>query len=112
MSMRMRSRERMSDKEANRWAWRWSIGLILIIALFPVVAALLGELIAMALGCQVAVPSLSNCTRPNAFLESFALTLMGMIRWAIITVPTAIVALVGLFITYQITKKRAENRQR
>jgi hypothetical protein len=34
---------------------------------------------------------------------------MGMIRWAIISVPMAIVTLVGLAITYIITKKRSEN---
>lgn len=35
MSMRMRSKERVSEQDAKKWAWRWSIGLVLIIGLFP-----------------------------------------------------------------------------
>ncbi|MBO6675725.1 MAG: hypothetical protein JJ908_11680 [Rhizobiales bacterium] len=109
MSMRMRSKERVSEQDAKKWAWRWSIGLVLIIGLFPLVGAFFGELIARALGCVIDFPQLGACARPNAFLESFAQSLMGMIRWALISVPMAIVTLVGLAITYVITKKRSEN---
>jgi hypothetical protein len=109
MSMRMRSKERVSEQDAKKWAWRWSIGLVLIIGLFPLVGAFVGELIARALGCVVDFPLLGACARPNGFLESLSASLMGMIRWAIISVPMAIVTLVGLAITYIITKKRSEN---
>lgn len=110
MSMRMRSRERISEQEAKRWAWRWSIGLVLVIGLFPLVGAFVGELIARALGCEVSFPEIVGvCARPNAFLEGMATSLMGMIRWAIMTVPLTIVTLVGLAITYVILKKRGEN---
>jgi hypothetical protein len=108
MSLRMRSKERVSEEEARRWAWRWSIGLVLVIGLFPLVGAFTGELIARALGCVVDFPQLGACARPNGFLESLSLSLMGMIRWAIISVPMAIVTLVGIAITYIITKKRSE----
>ncbi|MFK7791036.1 MAG: hypothetical protein AB8B88_00045 [Devosiaceae bacterium] len=108
MSLRMRSKERISEADAKRWAWRWSIGLVLIIGLFPLVGAFAGELIARALGCVVDFPNLGTCARPNAFLEAMSASLMGMIRWAIISVPTAILTLVGLAITYTIMKKRGE----
>jgi hypothetical protein len=111
MSMRIRSKERVSEKDAAKWAWRWSIGLVLIIGLFPLVGAFIGELIALALGCTVDMPSLSNCSRPNAFLEAMSGSLMGMIRWALMTVPMAIVVLVGLAVTYTIQKKRAEMKR-
>lgn len=110
MSMRIRSKERISEKEASKWAWRWSVGLVLIIGLFPLVGAFVGELIALALGCTVDMPNLSNCTRPNAFFEAMSGSLMGMIRWAVMTVPLAIVTLVGLAVTFTILKKRAENQ--
>ncbi|WP_375572324.1 hypothetical protein ABWH92_03890 [Ahrensia marina] len=106
MGFRRGSKERLSEAEAKRWAWRWSIGLVLVIGLFPLVGALVGELIAILLGCTVDMPNLSDCTRPNAFLESFSASLMSMINWAILTVPLAIATLVGLAITYTIMKKR------
>lgn len=106
MSMRMRSKERMSEAEAKRWAWRWSIGLVLVIGLFPLAGAFFGELIALALGCTVDMPNLSACTRPNPFLEGFSVSLMSMINWAIITVPLAVLTLVGLAVTYTIMNKR------
>ncbi|MEM1285598.1 MAG: hypothetical protein AAGH43_09440 [Pseudomonadota bacterium] len=110
MSLRMRSKERISEQEAKRWAWRWSIGLVLIIGLFPLVGAFFGELIARALGCEINFPEIVGvCARPNAFLEGMATSLMGMIQWAIMTVPMAILTLVGLAITYVILKKRGEN---
>ena len=108
MSMRMRSRERMSEKDAARWAWRWSIGLVLIIGLFPLLGAFVGELVALALGCEVDFPSLSACARPSPFLEGFARSLMGMIRWAIITVPLAILVLVGLAGVYTAMKRKGD----
>lgn len=108
MSMRMRSKERVSEQDAKKWAWRWSIGLVLIIGLFPLVGAFVGELIARALGCVVEFPQLGACSRPNPFLESLSLSLMGMIRWAIISVPAAVITLVGLAVTFSVLKKRGE----
>lgn len=110
--MRMRSRERASEADASRWAWRWSIGLVLVVGLFPLAAAFFGELIARGLGCEVNFPQLGACTRSSTFLESFAGSMMSMIRWAMITVPTAIIVLVGLAITYAIGKKRGEGASR
>lgn len=106
MGFRRGSKERLSEAEAKRWAWRWSIGLVLIIGLFPLVGAFVGELIAIAMGCTVDMPNVSDCTRSSTFLESFAASLMSMINWAILTVPLAVVTLVGLAVTYTIMKKR------
>lgn len=106
MGFRRGSKERLSEAEAKRWAWRWSIGLVLIIGLFPLVGAFVGELIALAMGCTVDMPTMSGCTRSSTFLESFATSLMSMINWAILTVPLAVVTLVGLAVTYTIMKKR------
>ena len=93
----------------NRTAWVWSVGLVLFIGLTPLAAAFLGELIAILMGCEIDFPTLGECTRPNDFFRSFSIWLMAMIRWAIITVPSAIVTLIGLFVTYSIMKKRDEN---
>jgi nitrate reductase NapE component len=67
MSMRMRSKERVSEQDAKKWAWRWSIGLVLIIGLFPLVGAFVGELIARALGCVVDFPCLAPARARTAF---------------------------------------------
>ena len=90
----------------NRTAWLWSVGLVLTIGLAPLLAAFLGEVLAMAMGCEVDFPQLGACSRDTDFLRSFAIWLMAMIRWAIITVPTAILTLVGLAITFSVLKKR------
>ena len=93
----------------NRTAWVWSIGLVLFIGLTPLAAAFLGELIAILMDCEIDFPNLGECSRSNDFFRSFSIWLMAMIRWAIITVPSAIVTLIGLFVTYSIMKKRDEN---
>ena len=93
----------------NRTAWLWSVGLVLFIGLVPLAAAFLGELIAILMDCEIDFPNLGECTRSNGFFRSFSIWLMAMIRWAIITVPSAIVTLIGLFVTYSIMKKRDEN---
>ena len=93
----------------NRTAWVWSIGLVLFIGLTPLAAAFLGELIAILMDCEIDFPNLGECARSNGFFRSFSIWLMAMIRWAIITVPSAIVTLIGLFVTYSIMKKRDEN---
>ncbi|MEM6383333.1 MAG: hypothetical protein AAF739_11715 [Pseudomonadota bacterium] len=108
MSMRMRSREKASEQEAKRWAWRASIALVLIIGLFPLVGAFLGEIVARILGCAVNFP-IATCANPDGFFASFANALMSMIAWAIISVPMAALTLVGLYIVYTIQKKREEN---
>ena len=107
MSMRMRSREKASDKEAKRWAWRASIALVLIIGLFPLVGAFAGELLARAIGCTVDFP-FASCANPDGFFASFAVALMSMIRWAVISVPMAGLTMLGLYIVYTIQKKREE----
>ncbi|MEM6711542.1 MAG: hypothetical protein AAF590_04600 [Pseudomonadota bacterium] len=88
--------------------WLWSIGIVIFIGLTPVVAAFVGELMALAMGCTVEIPNLRDCARGIPFFESFSLWLMQMIAWAIITVPCAIAVLVGLAISHTIIKKREE----
>lgn len=92
----------------NRTAWLWSIGLVLFIGLTPLVAAFLGELMGILMGCEVDFPRLGECTRSTDFLRSFTIWLMATIRWAIITVPAAMITLVGLAVTYSLMKKRGE----
>ncbi|MEM1288249.1 MAG: hypothetical protein AAGH60_07855 [Pseudomonadota bacterium] len=102
----MRRPDAASEDEAKRAAWRWSIGVILFIGLAPLVAAVLGEVIARIMGCQVDFPRLSQCGLSNGFFESLATWLMLNIRWALVSVPAAIVALVGLGITWTVMKQR------
>lgn len=92
-----------------RTPWRWSVALVLFIGLVPLAAAFVGELMARAMGCEIAFPQLGTCSRGIEFFESLSIWLMAMIRWAFITVPTALVTLFGLVITYVILKKREEN---
>ena len=92
----------------NRTAWGWSVGLVLVIGLTPLVAAFLGELLAILMGCEVDFPRLGACTRGIDAFTSLSIWLMAMIRWAVITVPAALVTLVGLAISFAIMKKRGE----
>jgi len=103
------SNSRRSGPTESRTPWAWSVGLVLFIGLAPLVAAFLGELIALAMGCEVAIPELGACSRGVAFFESLSMWLMAMIRWAIITVPAAVITLVGLAVTFAVLKKRGEN---
>jgi hypothetical protein len=94
-----------------RAPWRWSIGLVLFIGLVPLAAAFLGELLARAMGCEIAFPQLGACSRGIEFFESLSIWLMAMIRWAIITIPAALITLLGLVVTHTILKKRQERER-
>ncbi|GAB5509660.1 MAG: hypothetical protein Rhims3KO_10610 [Hyphomicrobiales bacterium] len=105
---RINRRPARDEKKDSRTSWKWSIGLVLFIGLVPLAAAFIGELLARAMGCEVAFPQLGSCSRGIEFFESLSIWLMAMIRWAIISIPAALVTLLGLGVTYTILKKRAE----
>lgn len=106
---RLNRRSERDKKQDSRTSWKWSIGLVLFIGLVPLAAAFIGELMARAMGCEIAFPQLGSCSRGIEFFESLSIWLMAMIRWAIITVPAALVTLLGLVVTFTILKKREEN---
>lgn len=105
---RINRRPARDEKQDSRTSWKWSIGLVLFIGLVPLAAAFVGELLARAMGCEIAFPQLGACSRGIEFFESLAIWLMAMIRWAIVSVPAALVTLFGLGITFIILKKREE----
>lgn len=105
---RISRRSDRDEKKDPRTAWKWSIGLVLFIGLVPLAAAFIGELLARAMGCEIAFPQLGSCSRGIEFFESLSIWLMAMIRWAIITVPAALITLLGLVVVYTILKKRDE----
>lgn len=105
---RINRRPGRDEKKDSRTSWKWSIGLVLFIGLIPLAAAFVGELMARAMGCEIAFPQLGSCTRGIEFFESLSIWLMAMIRWAIITVPAALITLLGLVVVYTILKKREE----
>lgn len=107
---RINPRSRRDEKKDSRTPWKWSIGLVLFIGLVPLAAAFVGELLARAMGCEIAFPQLGACSRGIEFFESLAIWLMAMIRWAIITIPAALITLLGLVVTYTILKKREERK--
>ena len=104
-----RSTNRGTKAEPNSSTpWAWSVGLVLLIGLSPLVAAFVGELLARAMGCEISFPQVGTCSRGFEFGRSLAMWLMAMIRWAIITVPTCVITLVGLAIAFGIMKKREQ----
>lgn len=109
MARRSKRSEQKADAPTSKVPWAWSIGLVLVIGLTPLVAAFLGELLGIIMGCEVAFPQLGSCTRGIAFFESLSIWLMAMIRWAIFTIPAALFTLVGLAISYSLLKKRGQN---